>query len=489
MTDLSQIPTEDLIAFKAGNLSAVSTPSLIALRDLGTSKPVQPSSQNFFQRVGGDFQKRYDTAQEDKTRMKRGQQGALLTGAMMTGNAAGFLGKDVIGEGITSIGRGINNLGLGYPAKAASATLNAVGSIPDPWGGTIGGDLAQGIDSAKQGYGQFKQAHPVLARSVESAGDAGAFLANAGPASALAAGTVKKVGSAVPSFGTKPLSREAETAAFKKSASNLYKESAAEDIQLPDQEIDKLHTSLSSLQPKTDLEIRSWSSSGAAKHVQDITNSIETEKPSFNGLLAKRSELNSEIKVATRAGNDAEAFKLNRVKDALDDTMMGADSKTWQMANHQWAQHAVLDDMDEIVNKALTRAQPANSLDTAINNYLYSHKAKSLPDKEWEALKDVTNNSSFDKLRKGAASGLTKYAAAAVGSQGGPVGATAGYLMGHYGSEFSKDSAIASKVQKLDKFRDMVAARKPPTSYPVAETAFEPPKNITQKMKANRGKK
>lgn len=432
--------------------------------------PEKPLAKNIFDRIGERFDKRnqaLETASENPNFI--GGNLGLMYNAVGQTLQKGLW--DVPSEAMVSIANAIPK-----PVKDVGKFVYSSVANNPVVGPAVRG-AATVLDQAAQGYDKFQRNHPTAGLYLDSTlGFGNAALSTLPvkgesiPSRAVGAGQdlAQKSKALVPT--SKALTREEQTAALRKSASNLYQKSAAEDIQLGDKDISKLATSLNSLAPKTDLERRTWSSSNAAKQAQDIIESINTEVPSFNGLLAKRSELNSQIKVATRTGNDAEAYRLNRVKDSLDEAMMNSDSGTWQLANHQWAQQAVLDDIDEIVNKALTRAQPANSLDTALNNYLGGYKSKSLSDEEWKALKEVTNNSSFDKLRKGAASGLTKYVAGAVGSTGGPVGTAAGYLMGHYGSEFLKDSAIAAKVQKLDKFRDLVAGRKPPQITRAAET-------------------
>jgi len=419
---------------------------------------VEQKEPNLFERIQGAYQRREGEAQGIADQFVAGEIGAEAGPEMMLKIAG--IGPEATGEVVGSALSGLNDLAFGIPGKAISAGINAFSNLPDYQGRVSGQVAAQGTERLGQQYQQFAEQNPRTANMISAAGEA-ANLAGLGMGGTKA-GEIKS--SLFPKV-TK-LTREQETAKLRKTASQSYKASKAEDLQLADEDIGKLNSSLQSLAPNTDLERRTWSSSQASKEAQEITDSISMEKPSFNGLLAKRSDLNSKIKVAARAGNDAEEFRLNKVKEALDEAMMGAESGTWQVANHQWAQQAVLGDMDEIVNKALTRAQPANSLDTAINNYLYSYKSKRLSDAEWSALKDVTNNSSMAKLKRGAASGLTKYVAGAVGAQGGPLGAGVGYLVGHYGSELAKDAAMAAKVKKLDRFRELILQRKVPEPKP-----------------------
>lgn len=140
---------------------------LIASKFPDEVSQLQPKD-NFFQRVGSDFQTRYDQAQTDKARMP--QQGSALTGLNMVGGAAGF-GFDVLGEGLKSAATGINTLGFGLPGKAIKGAAQLAGQLPSIGGGTIGETIPQEIDNLSQKYGEFQQGHPILSRALESAGN------------------------------------------------------------------------------------------------------------------------------------------------------------------------------------------------------------------------------------------------------------------------------------------------------------------------------
>lgn len=431
-----------------------------------------PVHQGLFDRIKKDYEARVVEGQQAADAYVAGDQGTAMTGL----DFAGKIGAGTAADAIAETAKSAYSYAPEGVKDAVSSGVSAITSLPtnDPRAPTVGD--AAGLLGSK--YEDFKKRYPDAARHVEAAVNIGSLLAPEIPvkgktlanttmeAPAKAKSLVKSIPQSmqvVADDAAKQVAvkneREMQTEALRKSAGNLYKQSAQEGITFGEGDIENMSLALAKLKPKTDLEARSWNNSGAAKQIADIQESFQAELPTLEGMIAKRAEINSLIKVATRSGNDAEAYKLNRVKDAMDETMMNDKTSTWQLANHQWAQQATLDDMDEIVNKALSRAQPANSLDTAINNYLTGYKGRGLSDKEWQALKEVTNNSSVDKLRKGAASGLLKFTTGAIGATGGPVGAGAGYLMGHYGSEFLKDSAMAAKVAKLDRFREMVMSR------------------------------
>lgn len=452
-----------------------------------------PPPPNLMQKITQNLNQAGQQSTQDQN-----NYGPILGPINAAGDVAGAIGKS-----------GVDTFKSLFPGAAQdieSVVKPVVGAVantsPDNISNFFGGGQIGMPNTIGQDLSATAQAYPKAAHTLGNFANIAGAVAPAGKiVDAVIDGTpnaIKIAGNALldaadnelPPVPPGPaLTREQQTAALRKSASNNYKNSADQDIAFSNQDSQNLDAALSKLQPKTDLETRVWSSSPAAAHVQDIQDSLATEDPTLNGMLAKRSQINSEINVANRQKNSALAGQLGQVKDAMDETMMNGDTGTWQQANHEWAQQAILGDTDELVNRAATKNQPANSLDTAINNYLLSYKGKSLSDAEFSALKNVADNSSFDTLKRGAASGLTKFAATSVGAHFGPVGAAAGYLMGHYGSEFLKDAAMTAKLAKLDEFRDLILSRKPPSTYPVSTHVFEPPVNIVQRMKINGAKK
>ncbi len=109
-------------------------------------------------------------------------------------------------------------------------------------------------------------------------------------------GTPGAVAGMVPDF-LKPKSAEsiaaqraAQTVALRASGSAAYKASSAEGIGLSDQNAQRLNGELEDLKPTSDLEKRTWASSAAAKHAQDIQDSLKTENPTMDGMIAKRAQ-------------------------------------------------------------------------------------------------------------------------------------------------------------------------------------------------------
>lgn len=268
--------------------------------------------------------------------------------------------------------------------------------------------------------------------------------------------------------------RAAQTQSLRAKGDAAYKASSAEGISLSNEGAQRLNDELEALKPKGDLQKRTWNSSAASAHAKDIQDSLKVEAPDLDGMIAKRSQLNGLID-DTR--NKDEARKLGLVKDAMDKAMIGPATGTWQKANHMWAQQATLQDTDDMVAKAMGKQQPANTLDTQLNNYLNSRKSRGLSDEEWQALKDVTKNGPVAKLGKVAASGGLKYLTTGLAGVAGfgPAGEVLGYLAGHAVSEGMKDVNMISKLKKMDKFRDMIMSRQLPEAPPDVPPGTPPP--------------
>ena len=410
---------------------------------MGIEMPEQPTG------LSGVVARKAENIAESRAQTEAGMQPAAL-GAYRTG-----------GEVLGGLAEGVEQMALKAvpyegPLMAAQQLGSLAGKLPIPGDErNIGEFTSDLLGAGLQKASEFEEEHPV---------GVGTARATLGYASAIpGVSTAKRTAQSV----TKPLSnaermaRQAErTKQLRKEGTAGYKEVRVSGDMVSPKDTVKLHKALSELKPGSAIQQRSWMESGAGKKVQDILSDLEVADPSFDDLLTLRTDLNSEIRAAYRSGKSAPAGQLEKVKNKLDDVMINPDSGAWQAANHKWAQQATLGDIDTMVAKASGRAQPANSLDTAINNYLNNPKKSGhLSDTEWQLLKDVTDNTKVQDLRKGAASGLVKYGTAALGAKLGVPGAGAGYLLGHYGSDFLKNAAMTSKLKKLDKFYDAIEGR------------------------------
>ncbi len=304
--------------------------------------------------------------------------------------------------------------------------------------------------------------HPEAADNIKAALTVGSVLPVAAAEekviSPLLGGTRNKLNSASDSL-VKPVKSTVETP----SASDLYTMFKDQGLKLDKDQMGKFSSGLDSLRPKDKLLAATWAEHGIPQHIKTFKDAMSEGSISLEGMLSRRSELNSDIRESFKNGKDNKASSLIKMRNAIDDALISSDkSGTWQMANHEFAKEATADTLEEMVARASTKQQPANALDTAINKYLMGPQSKGLRDAERKALEEVVKNTKTGNLKKAAGSGLFKYAASGVLSKFGPVGKGAGYLLGHYGSEFAKDAAMKTKVDRLGKVYDLIKSRELP---------------------------
>jgi len=137
--------------------------------DISTAKPVQSvpiessEDKGFLERVGERFSERKKQGYEIAQAVERGDQ-SVLEGAFQTGGkvlAGGVL--DVIGEGVSSVGRGIVSI---TPEPVKEAVKGAGRAFME----TEVGQLAkEGIQKGVGTYQEFAGEHPRAARNIEAA--------------------------------------------------------------------------------------------------------------------------------------------------------------------------------------------------------------------------------------------------------------------------------------------------------------------------------
>lgn len=344
--------------------------------------------------------------------------------------------------------------------------------------------LKAGAQKVGQVYGDVKKAHPEAVGNAEALANI-AMVAPVGKAVEMAspllkpvAGAVNKAGGAV-ADAVAPVLKDPISAMERSlvpkpkvvaperpEAREWYKKLRDMKVSFTPDESQKIAFNLDKLVPKDAGEAAVFNKSGIQNNIDMIKGAMKEEPLSFTGAQALRADLNSELKMAYNAGDGTRALHLEKVKEELSGALMNPKgnakgleaSNAWQMANHEFQIESILGDLDLIAAKASGKAQPANSLDTAINNYLNNKKLSAgLRAEERAALEAVTEKTQTGELLKSAASRLAPQIGAAVG--GAP-----GFLVGHYGSMLSRTSAEALKLKKLQAAYDLINARKAPTS-------------------------
>ena len=147
-----------------------------------TAQPVAiPEDKNFFQRVGDDYTKRVGIGQQSADAYVSGKQSLPETMLQQGFNMGVALGSDVIGQGLVSAGRGLNNITFGGAGIVGKNVLDYVANSPV-------GDAAKYIGNQ---YSNFATENPRAARNVNAVGNllgvAGAFTPIKGGVSAVGA--------------------------------------------------------------------------------------------------------------------------------------------------------------------------------------------------------------------------------------------------------------------------------------------------------------
>lgn len=413
----------------------------------------QPSAPSISQRIGADVQNRMDIGKQIIGNVQSGQTHPLDAAVQYTGKVGAGLASDVIGEVIP---QPVKNL-----ASVVGGAIEKVGSLVP--------GAQDYADTANTAWQTIQQKHPDAAKTIEAVGD----VANLGGTIAAPESIITPARAAMNAssdylanrIAAAPKAPITKAAAERAASSALYDQAKSDNIQFDQQTLNTLRSKLSALTPATDAERRVWNTGDASGVVKGLQDSMDTEPLTFNGALAQRSNINSLARKAARAGDDAEKERLLSVKETLDRAMTNDKTGTWQVANHQWAKAATLQDIEDMVKSAKGKAQPANSLGTSIDNYLNSHRSMGLSDAERLALENVSKRTWGGELLKTTASRLSAHVGAGVGSAiGGIPGAVAGHLVGTYGSMFARDAAMSSKLAKLDEVSRIIQSRKPPAS-------------------------
>lgn len=433
--------------------------------------------QGFGARLGQDLQNRQQQGQQILKSDISGPSKVI----QYVGKVGGGLANDAIGEATPEILKKISGGAVDLADKALQYA---------PGYQAYGKAVGNTVNAGSGAWNNFSQAHPEIAGDISAVGEVGKLAGNLasikggtnavrGGLNAASDALVNRAQSravANISPASQSLTLAEQAARDKAAASTGYNGQA--DIAFSDPQLQSLKSNLSSMIPKRDAALRAWNNTAASGHVNDLLQSMETEPLTFDGALAQRSAINDSWSAASRAGKSAEASQLSQVKDALDKTMINPETGSWQSANRQFGIASTKQDFSDMVDSALDKAQPANSLDTAVGRYLNSWRGKTLTDSERNILEQLTKNTFTKELKRNIAGRLTSAVASGVGaSVGGVPGAVAGDLIGTFASKLARDSAMADKVAGLQEFFDAMDKR-PMPSIP-ASAPTPPPLQLT----------
>jgi len=127
--------------------------------------PEPRSEQNFFERMGSNFERRQQNVRDVRDAGK-----PFLAGSKAIGQAAG-LGNDIVSEAMTSGFRALPDF-IETPIRQKASDVMA---------GPVGQYLGMGAEAGAGAWGQFKEAYPNVASVTEDVANSGMFLAGVKP--------------------------------------------------------------------------------------------------------------------------------------------------------------------------------------------------------------------------------------------------------------------------------------------------------------------
>jgi hypothetical protein len=146
--DLSQVSTDDLIAYKSGRLQDVTTEGLLAIKGVAPRKP------GLLDRVSSDIGHRAQNIEGIKQKKQEGKIGPVRSGVRQAGQAAGAY-LDVTGEVLSEFVPE-------FVKKGAGKAIETAGKLPSFSGKTIGEDVPGELAALKEKY-------PEAAEDIEAA--------------------------------------------------------------------------------------------------------------------------------------------------------------------------------------------------------------------------------------------------------------------------------------------------------------------------------
>lgn len=455
----------------------------------GTSAPVnfapsqpteQSQQQGLLTRMGNDINSRMKNINDIQSQEDTGKVSSFPAEYQKASEAAQLAFADPVTGLMHAAGEDLYNSASSERQKQLRSIGNTVsGSITNGINYLKNSDIGQAAQTDINAVKPYYESSPNLQAMVKGTGNFAGALPMVGPEEAITKNLIDKIGTRASAAAKKDIP---ESVINKQAASNWF-DTTAKKLPFNNDQSDKLRTTLENMDPTSNTQKYLWNKSGAAEKDNVIRESLANGQYTLGDAIDMHSDLNAAIKQAYLSKNDTAAAKLGKVKDALTEAMQNHDgSYEWQMANHEFSKGAAQQTLEEIIAKASTKAQPANSIDTSINNFLNSRKSSGLLPNEREALKNVASNSSSDSLKKVAASGLLKYAVPSMLPGSGFFTKGAGFLMSHYGSQLAKGSALANKLSKMDEVYTAINSRVPPVKAPTSGRALVPAGPVVNHM-------
>lgn len=396
MTDLSQIPTADLQAFQAGNLQAVSTPSLLALQQLhndpGSSSPQK--GLGYYAGLAGRAISQGLTAPAD-----------LMDLPVMGINKA--LGTNISTES-QMLNQGMNQAGFPNPSTPTERVASdVISGVSNPLNLAIpGGFLASGTGSLASGVTREAGGDPLAQLAAGLIGGGVGF----GGSKIIdnASEGIKVMGEGITARGGDELDQTAQK--IKDLSSSLYKKSEDAGAVLTPDASNKILSSLNNVVPEGHTAASQSLYGKTLSAINGLKSDVENGDVSLQTLDRHRQVLGNLAKDITNPNRAQEAQAAGKAIDAIDDQVKNLKPQDLQnqsteavdaltQARAQWSKAKKFEMVSDVIQQAGgDQAKLKSGFSRLLNN---DKKMLGLNDAEKEAIRVAATNNMSEKIMKG----------------------------------------------------------------------------------------
>lgn len=247
----------------------------------------------------------------------------------------------------------------------------------------------------------------------------------------------------------------------------LRKQSSAKynsigNAEMPSSTMDKFLSDVKSSHPEDTELAAATGKTPEQQYISDLSNlqgkplPLQRAKSIYEDLGEKADKNILDNGHPTNEGRIYQSMQ-GKLWDAIEGT---PGTSQWQEAKKDWQQSIKLSALEKMEAQAANKAQPANSLRTAIGNFVASGaKTRGWSDDEVSALKQIGDMSTKEEMLRQISSRLIPHVIGGMGAAigavgGGPLGAATGVMLGELAgvplATAARNSAFKSTTSKLD---------------------------------------
>lgn len=464
--DLSQMSDEELMAHAGITPLQPSKTAAPQVQDLQAAFDAKKAG--FIDRVKNDYAKRVEGAQKAADAYVAGQQTLPETILQHALNGGAGLGSDVIGEALTSAGRGLNTITFGGAGKVAENVLGAVANSPL-------GDAARYVGDK---YSALETQYPRAMRNVDAAGNALGIASSfipikEGVSVARAAGktvdeiatspAVVKAAKAVATGAEKAVNTKKiipNSEEIRSLGSQLFKQAENEGGVIAPQVADKFRDKVMNTL-NLEGEAKIFASNPTAQKIAEQIGQFKGQPLNFETAKAIDEHL-GDLAYDTMDtfgkldSNGKKFLDLQReLRDAMDTL---PNSPTIKEARKYWSASLKMQDVERILKRADGKEQPVTVIKNGFNALLNrGDKLKGYSPEEIKAIQKAAKTGIVTDAVKLAGSGLVPIGMGITGAIGGPVGAAIGAGAGFAVQQGSKAIGVARQTSRANSVSEAIA--------------------------------